>query len=142
MLGKLVNFGLPDGSLFFKLGKVFQTKLWTDGSDLYPSVWPCCNLFLTFLKLLLPITATIPEIWIGIPIREVSFYGQCFLNVVAGRKRLKQPHWFLLAQAKEVYCEIHASIQIECLSCASYCEPQGIQSTSPFLEKLIIYHVW
>lgn len=72
---------------FFKLGKVFQTKLWTDGSDLDPSVWPHCNLFLTFLKLLLPVTATVPEIWIGIPIRKVSFVGQCFLNVIAGKKK-------------------------------------------------------
>ena len=30
---------------FFKLGQVFQTKLWTDGSDLDPSVWPHCKVF-------------------------------------------------------------------------------------------------
>lgn len=129
---------------FFKLGKVFQTKLRTDGSALDPSVWPHCNLFLTFLKLLLPVTATVPEIWIGIPIRKVSFVGQCFLNVIAGKKKkqLKQPHWFLLAQAKDVYFEIQTSTQIECLPCTSYHAAQEYRTLNPFPEKLTIYRVW
>lgn len=127
---------------FFKLGKVFQTKLWTDGSDLDPSVWPHCNLLLTFLKLLLPVTATVPKIWLGMPVKKVRFFGQCFLNVISGKKTIKAATLISACPSERCVLWNLGSTQIECLPCASYCVPQEYRMLSSFPEKLTVYCVW